>query len=94
VSESTLTPEVKEIILKKLHSRITAEGELQITVQESRSQLQNKEATIQKLHELLSKAFAPRKVRKPTKPGKAAKQARLQTKKQNSEKKKWRQKPE
>ncbi|MBN8653641.1 MAG: aminoacyl-tRNA hydrolase [Cytophagales bacterium] len=94
VSESTLAPEVKEVILKKLHSRITADGELQITVQESRSQLQNKEATIQKLHELLSKAFAPRKVRKPTKPGKVAKQARLQTKKQNSEKKKWRQKPE
>ncbi len=94
VHESTLAPEVKEIILKKLHSRITAEGELQITVQESRSQLQNKEATIQKLHELLSKAFTPRKARKPTKPSKAAKQARLQTKKQNSEKKKWRQKPE
>ncbi|TXH31001.1 MAG: aminoacyl-tRNA hydrolase [Cyclobacteriaceae bacterium] len=94
VSESSLAPEVKEMILKKLHSRITADGELQITVQENRSQLQNKEATIQKLHELLSKAFAPRKVRKPTKPGKAAKQARLQTKKQHSEKKKWRQKPE
>ncbi|MCC6835128.1 MAG: aminoacyl-tRNA hydrolase [Cytophagales bacterium] len=94
VSQSALTAEVKEVILKKLHSRITAEEELQITVQESRSQLQNKEATIAKLHELLIKAFAPRKVRKPTKPGKAAKQARLISKKQHAEKKKWRQKPE
>jgi len=94
VHESVLAPEVKEVILKKLQSRITADGELQLTVQESRSQLQNKEATIQKLHELLNKAFAPRKARKPTKPGKAAKQARLQSKKQHSEKKKWRQRPE
>lgn len=94
VHESVLPPEVKEVILKKLQSRITADGELQLTVQESRSQLQNKEATIQKLHELLTKAFAPRKVRKATKPAAAAKQARLKSKKQHSEKKKWRQKPE
>jgi ribosome-associated protein len=93
VSESTLAPEVKEVILKKLHSRITADGELQITIQESRSQLQNKEATLLKLKELLTKAFAPRKVRKPTKPGVGAKQARLKSKKQHAEKKKWRQKP-
>ena len=94
VSESALAADVKEVILKKLHSRITADGELQISVQESRSQLQNKEATVLKLQELLAKAFAPRKARKPTKPGKAAKQARLQSKKQHGEKKKWRQRPE
>jgi ribosome-associated protein len=94
VSQSVLAPELKEVILKKLHSRITVDGELQLTVQESRSQLQNKEATLLKLKELLTKAFAPRKVRKPTKPGKAAKQARLKSKKQHSEKKQWRQRPE
>ena len=94
VQESVLPAKVKAVILTKLHARITADGELQITAQESRSQLQNKEATIQKLQELLSKAFTPRKVRKPTRPGKAAKQARLKSKKQHSEKKKWRQKPE
>ncbi|MBX2895286.1 MAG: aminoacyl-tRNA hydrolase [Cyclobacteriaceae bacterium] len=94
IHESLVAAELKEVILKKLQSRITAHGELQITIQENRSQLQNKEATIQKLQELLTKAFTVRKVRKPTKPGKAAKQARLKSKKQHSEKKKWRQKPE
>lgn len=94
VHESALPAEVKEVILKKLQSRITADGELQITMQESRSQLQNKEATIQKLQELLTKAFTPRKVRKPTKPGVGAKQARLKSKKQHAEKKKWRQRPD
>lgn len=93
VNQSIVASDWKEVILKKLHSRINADGELQISVQESRSQLQNKEATVEKLYELLTKAFAPRKVRKPTKPGKAAKQARLKTKKQHSEKKKWRQRP-
>lgn len=94
VTQSIVDAELKEIIQKKLHSRINTDGELQISVQESRSQLQNKEGAVQKLQELLVKAFAPRKVRKPTKPGKAAKQARLKSKKQHSEKKKWRQKPE
>lgn len=94
VTQSIVDAELKEIIQKKLHSRINTDGELQISVQESRSQLQNKEGAVQKLQELLVKAFAPHKVRKPTKPGKAAKQARLKSKKQHSEKKKWRQKPE
>jgi ribosome-associated protein len=42
----------------------------------------------------LIKAFTPKKVRRATKPGKAAKQTRLQNKKQHGEKKKWRQRPE
>lgn len=94
VEQSALAIEIKEVILKKLHTRITADGDLQISVQESRSQLQNKEATVLKLEQLLKQAFAPRKVRKPTKPGVGSKQARLKSKKQQSEKKKWRQKPE
>ncbi|MBX2899249.1 MAG: aminoacyl-tRNA hydrolase [Cyclobacteriaceae bacterium] len=94
VKESVLAPEWKEVILQKLHARITLDGELQLTVQESRSQLQNKEAAKARLQELLAKAFEPRKKRKPTKPGAAAKQARLKSKKQLAEKKKWRKRPE
>lgn len=94
VSLSMVDTELKQVILNKLHSRINTEGELQISVQESRSQLQNKEATVQKLQELLVQAFTPRKVRKSTKPSKGAKQARLKSKKQHAEKKKWRQRPQ
>ncbi|MEQ1586492.1 MAG: alternative ribosome rescue aminoacyl-tRNA hydrolase ArfB [Cyclobacteriaceae bacterium] len=94
VIHSTISEEQREVILKKLHTRLTKEGVLQLTSQDKRSQLQNKEAVLQKLRQLLSKAFAPKKVRRPTKPGKAAKQARLKEKKFHAEKKKWRQKPE
>jgi ribosome-associated protein len=93
VSQSTvLTEEEKATIHHKLATHITNEGVLQITSQEARSQLQNKEIAIQKLKQLLTKAFAKKKARKPTKPSKAAKQKRIQQKKQHGEKKKWRQK--
>lgn len=94
VGHAMLTEAQRELIVKKLHTRLTKEGILILTSQDKRSQLQNKEAVILKLEQLLTKAFAPKKIRKATKPGKAAKQSRLQDKKQHAEKKKWRQRPE
>ncbi len=82
-----LTLEEKELIRKKLAHRLTAEGVLQVQVQEKRSQLQNKELAVQKFHELLRIVFKKEKVRKPTKPGKAAVEKRLKAKKAKSEKK-------
>jgi ribosome-associated protein len=93
VPQSTvLTEEEKAIIEHKLASHITKEGLLQLTSQEARSQLQNKEAVVLKLERLLTKAFTKKKTRKPTKPSKAAKQKRILQKKLRGEKKKWRQK--
>ncbi len=94
VLQSSITEEQKEVILHKLHTRLTKENILILTSQDERSQLGNKEAVLLKLEQLLIKAFTVKKVRKATKPGKAAKQTRLKNKKQHSEKKKWRQKPE
>jgi ribosome-associated protein len=87
---SAITVEEKEVIQHKLASHITKEGVLQVTSQEARSQLQNKEGVVRKLEHLLIKAFAKKKARKPTKPSKAAKQKRIQQKKLRGEKKKWR----
>lgn len=94
VANSSVPPEQKEVILKKLHSRLTKEGILLISAQDARSQLQNKEAVISKLEELLVQAFARKKVRKATRPSKAAKQKRLQQKQRHAEKKRWRQRPD
>lgn len=88
-----LSPEEKDMILKKLGSRLTKEGILVLSAQENRSQFQNKEAVIVKLEKILKKAFEKRKVRKATKPSKGSIQERINKKKQLSEKKKWRQKP-
>ncbi|HEX5170435.1 MAG TPA: alternative ribosome rescue aminoacyl-tRNA hydrolase ArfB [Cyclobacteriaceae bacterium] len=88
-----LSDEEKEIILKKLESKITTEGILVLSSQDKRSQLQNKEAVVLKLEKLLQRAFEKKKVRKATKPSKSSVQQRITKKKQHAEKKKWRQKP-
>ncbi len=94
VPQSGIADSQKEVILTKLHTRLTKENILVLTSQDERSQLGNKEAALLKLEQLLIKAFTVKKARKATKPGKAAKQTRLKNKKQHAEKKKWRQKPE
>lgn len=89
-----LTDEQRETISTKLKSYITKQGVLQLTSQEKRSQLQNKEEVVEKLERLLTKAFERKKTRKATKPSKAAKQKRVLQKQQHGEKKKWRQRPD
>ncbi len=77
----------KQTILSKHKSKINAEGWLQITAQDTRSQQRNKEIAIQKFHRLLLKSFVEKKVRKPSKPKKSAIEKRLKEKKNQSEKK-------
>lgn len=89
-----LTDEEKTILSNKLRSRITTDGVLVISSQDKRSQIQNKEEVVLKLEQLIAKAFEKKKARKATKPSKTSVQNRIKKKKQQSEKKKWRQKPE
>jgi ribosome-associated protein len=93
INSSKLSGEEKELIMKKLATKITKEGVLVLTSQDKRSQLQNKEEVLQRFDQLLRKAFTPKKSRKATKPTKASRQNRINEKKQRSEKKQWRQKP-
>jgi ribosome-associated protein len=86
------TVEQKEILLRKLAKRLTIEGVLMLTVQASRSQFQNKEDALAKLDQLLEAAFRPVKIRKPSKPSKAAKKKRVESKRKHAEKKQWRKK--
>lgn len=93
VTYSTLlTEDEKAILLSKLSRHLTKEGVLLLTAQDKRSQLENKEAVLLKFDRLLAKAFEKKKVRKSTKPSKGAIQKRIKSKKELSEKKKWRQK--
>lgn len=82
-----LTEVEKELLLKKLKSKITEDGVLQVQAQEKRSQLQNKEIAIQKFYKLIQKGLEKKKVRKATKPGKGAIEKRLKSKKSQAEKK-------
>jgi|SRR5690554_1356477 ribosome-associated protein len=88
-----LEEEEKKILLQKLASHISGQGILIITVQTHRSQLQNKEEAISKFNKLIEKAFTFNKVRKASKPTKAAVKRRLEDKRNLAQKKKDRQKP-
>jgi ribosome-associated protein len=93
LAHSNLTaPEQKELLRRKLSSRLTLDGVLILTAQESRSQIQNKEAVLVKLDELLKQAFQPIKIRRASKPTKASKKKRVESKRKHSEKKQWRKK--
>ena len=87
----SLSDQKKERIMEKLSNRITNEGELILSAQHMRTQLQNKEAVIAKFNQLMETAFAPQKIRRPTKPSKSAVKKRLNEKKMHAEKKKMRQ---
>ena len=88
-----LTDEEKAVILNKLHSKITVDGVLLLVSQEKRSQLENRVNVISKFNLLMQKAFEKKKLRKATKPSKGSVKERIKSKKQHSEKKKWRQRP-
>jgi ribosome-associated protein len=75
------------LILGKLAKVVNSVGEVVLSADSSRSQLQNKEAVLNKLDLLLTRAFAVAKPRKPTKPTKASVRKRLDDKKKQSIKK-------
>lgn len=92
LNATSITDEQRTLIREKLKSYFTKEGVLILMAQDKRSQLANKEAVLQKLDQLLKKAFVRKKVRKATKPSKTAVKKRLESKKQHAEKKQWRKK--
>lgn len=81
------TEEQKDLIQDKLKNRINAEGFLFLTVSESRTQLMNKNKAIEKILDIVDKSLFIPKKRVATKPSKAKKQKRLDSKKKLSEKK-------
>ena len=89
-NSNLLDDEQRTIILAKMARVINSEGEVVLTAEGSRSQLQNKEEVIDKLDVLLTKAFFVPKTRKATKPSKASVKKRLDNKKKQGEKKKLR----
>ncbi|MFK7801331.1 MAG: alternative ribosome rescue aminoacyl-tRNA hydrolase ArfB [Anaerolineae bacterium] len=77
-------------VLARLENRLDSEGVLQITCQETRSQLSNKEIAIERLKGILQGALIEPKKRKKTRPSQAAKERRLKAKKIRSDRKKGR----
>lgn len=78
------TPDQKASIQEKLANRITSEGLLLVKSQAARTQLGNKGLVVEKMHDLIEKALIKKKARRATKPGRAAIERRIDSKKKNA----------
>jgi ribosome-associated protein len=82
--------EEKELLLRKLKNKVNKEGELILVSQSERSQLLNKEAVIEKFYDIVSKALKIPVKRRSTKPTAASRRKRLEEKRNQADKKKFR----
>lgn len=78
----SLTPEQKERIFSRLATRMSRQGVLRVVSQKTRSQAANRELAVERFVQLLQEALKQRPERKPTKVPSAAKQKRVDEKKQ------------
>ncbi|MEN3337000.1 MAG: ribosome-associated protein [Acidobacteriota bacterium] len=84
VGSSSLPTEIKTRLMKLAGSRLTTGGVLVIDARENRTQGQNREAARERLVALIEQASRRPKKRRPTRPGAAAKERRLTSKKQRA----------
>ena len=85
VGASSLPDDMKQRLVALAGHRLTSEGVLLIDSREHRTQAQNREAARARLVGLLQHAARRPKTRRPTKPKRAAREQRLQSKKRRSE---------
>lgn len=92
-SSQGLSDEEKALAEKNLSTRLTAENVLILNCDEDRSQLKNKEIATKRFLELLQKALIVPKKRKPTKVPRSVIEKRIKAKRNTSEIKSTRKKP-
>jgi ribosome-associated protein len=85
VAASSLPDEIKQRLVILAGKRLTSEGVLLIDSREHRTQAQNRDAARARLVALLQHAAKRPKKRRPTKPGKGAREKRLTSKKHRGE---------
>jgi len=83
----TLTDEQRARLLERLASRLDTSGRLRVVAGTRRSQLQNREAALARLAELVAAALVVPKRRRPTRPTRASKERRLAEKRRRGEQK-------
>ena len=94
IPSSSLSPEIKEKLLKLNDHRISSEGTIVIKAQAYRSQEKNKDEALDRLRQFIRKALVVPKKRKATKPTRASREKRLDKKKKHSRNKQLRRKVE
>lgn len=79
--------EQKQLILAKLKNRVNAEGVLLIRSSEARNQLSNKKIALEKMFAMVNQSIIVKRKRIASKPSKSIIEKRIQSKKQQAEKK-------
>ena len=92
IGNSSLPDNCKQRLTALNDRRITGDGVIVIKAQQFRSLEQNKADALQRLRMLIARALTNRKKRVPTKPSKASKTRRLDTKQRRSRRKSLRRK--
>lgn len=93
IEASSLPDAVKRRLIATRDRRVTSEGTIIIKAQNHRTQDKNRAEALMRLAELIRTATKVKRKRIPTRPGKAAKQKRLDAKKKRGDLKKMRGKP-
>jgi len=80
IGQSSLPEHVQTALLNLKDSRITRDGCIVIKAQQFRTQEKNREDALSRLRDLIAGVTKKQKVRRPTKPSRAAKQRRMDSK--------------
>jgi ribosome-associated protein len=86
-----LSDEERSRLLDKLSSKLTTEGSIRVVASDMRSQSRNRDLAEERLADLVRRALVVPRKRRPTKPTRASKEARLDEKKRHARKKRDRQ---
>jgi len=93
-ASTVLSPQEKERVLAKLANRASSDGVLRIVAQSERSQSRNEAEARRRLAELLERALALPRRRRPTAPTHASRRERLDRKRRQARTKRDRRPPE
>jgi ribosome-associated protein len=92
IPASSLPDQLKERLMQMHDRRISKDGMVTIKVQDTRSQLKNRQLAESRFIDMIMLAMKERKARRKTQPTKASREKRLQAKTQQGELKRSRQK--
>jgi ribosome-associated protein len=87
---AVLGEELVERIRRKLATRLDGDGNLQVQSSEHRTQARNLEGALARMENLLKEALAVPRKRRPTRPSRAARKRRLDTKRRRGDIKRMR----
>ncbi len=93
-ASQSLSEEEKALIIQKLATRLTSENILILNADEDRSQLKNKDIVTKRFLDIIQKALVVPKKRKPTKVPRSVIEKRIKEKRNLSEIKNMRKKPD